>query len=204
MKQKSIWNHGVQEGMFFLLLGGALLWHGLENHSKAFIKDWSQSPYLFPVLVAVLLGVLAVSLLYQGMWAEGGAQSAVTAPGPVAAGAPGPAAGTPDPAAGTPAPAASAPGIARPCRQPVQVLAVLGMSLVYYLALAMLKIPYITFGILSWSLTVSNFEVCTLVFLAVMMLYLGVRRVRILIAVPIGTTLFLSVAFRSMLHVLLP
>lgn len=182
MRQKSFWNHTVQEGIFFLLLGGALLWHGLENHSKAFIKDWSQSPYLFPVLVAVLLGALAVSLLCQGARA-----ASVT-----------------DRAADAAASAASAPDIARPRRQTVQVLVVLAMSLGYYLALAMLKIPYITFGILSWSLTVSNFEVCTLVFLAAMMLYLGVRRARVLIAVPVGTTLFLSVAFRAMLHVLLP
>ena len=54
MKQKSIWNHAVQEGILFLLLGGALLWHGLDGYNQAFIKDWSQSPYLFPVLVAVL------------------------------------------------------------------------------------------------------------------------------------------------------
>ena len=77
-------------------------------------------------------------------------------------------------------------------------------SLIYYLALAVLRIPYITFGILSWSLTISNFEVCTFIFLVAMMLYLGVRRIPVLAAVPLGTTLFLSVAFRAMLHVLLP
>lgn len=203
MRQKSFWNHAVQEGIFFLLLGGALLWHGLESHSRAFIKDWSQSPYLFPVLVAVLLGALAVSLLCQGARAAVGAQTAVAGRG-WAAGVSDQAADAAGPAKGVSASAASAPDIARPRRQTVQVLVVLAMSLGYYLALAMLKIPYITFGILSWSLTVSNFEVCTLVFLAAMMLYLGVRRARVLIAVPVGTTLFLSVAFRAMLHVLLP
>ena len=86
----------------------------------------------------------------------------------------------------------------------IPVLVVLGMSLIYYLALAVLRIPYITFGILSWSLTISNFEVCTFIFLVAMMLYLGVRRIPVLAAVPLGTTLFLSVAFRAMLHVLLP
>lgn len=179
MKQRLIRNHAVQEGILFLLLGGALLWHGLDEQSRAFNKDWSQSPYLFPVLVAVLIGALAFSLLYQGISAVRKSADA----------------------------AAEQSGVrssAAPAKQTVQVLAVLGMSLLYYLALAVLKIPYITFGILSWSLTVSNFEVCTLLFLLALMLYLGVRKVPVLAAVPLCTTLFLSVAFRAMLHVLLP
>jgi hypothetical protein len=84
------------------------------------------------------------------------------------------------------------------------VLVLLAITLAYYLALALLKIPYITFGILSWSLTISNFEIVTVVFLIAMMLYLGVRKVPVLVLVPICTSLFLSVTFRSMLHVLLP
>lgn len=179
MKQRLIRNHAVQEGILFLLLGGALLWHGLDEQSRAFNKDWPQSPYLFPVLVAVLIGALAFSLLYQGISAV---RKSVDA-------------------------AAEQSGVrssAAPAKQTIQVLVVLGMSLLYYLALAVLKIPYITFGILSWSLTVSNFEVCTLLFLLALMLYLGVRKVPVLAAVPLCTTLFLSVAFRAMLHVLLP
>lgn len=187
MRQKSIWNHAVQEGILFLLMGGALLWHGLEGYGQAFIKDWSQSPYLFPVIVAGLLGALAVSLLYQGIKAAqcgAGTAGSSQASGEMRA--------------------AGAQGVHPLRKQTIQVLVVLGMSLVYYLALAVLKIPYITFGIFSWSLTISNFEVCTLVFLVAMMLYLGVRRAAVLVAVPLGTTLFLSVAFRAMLHVLLP
>lgn len=173
MKQKAIWNHGIQEGILFLLLGGALLWYSLDAQSSSFNKDWSQSPYLFPALVAVLVGVLSLSLLYQGVSAMGKAAA------PQSAGA-------------------------VPAKQTIPVLVVLAMSLLYYLSLAVLKIPYITFGILSWSLTVSNFEVCTLLFLVVLMLYLGVRKAAVLAAVPLCTTLFLSVAFRAMLHVLLP
>lgn len=192
MKQKSIWNHAVQEGILFLLLGGALLWHGLDGYNRAFIKDWSQSPYLFPVLVAVLMGALSFSLLYQGMKAmQGGGATAgagrrMSDDAQAIAGAGG------EKKADSPA------------KQTIPVLVVLGMSLIYYLALAVLRIPYITFGILSWSLTISNFEVCTFIFLVAMMLYLGVRRIPVLAAVPLGTTLFLSVAFRAMLHVLLP
>lgn len=173
MNQKKIWNHEIQEGCFFLLAGGALLLYGLDGHHKGFNQDWSQSPYLFPVLVAILMAILAVSLIGQGMYdAKTGS-------------------GAED---------------ARPHERKytLQVLLVLCMALLYYLSLAVLKIPYITFGILSYSLTISNFEIVTVVFLLVMMLYLGVRKVPVLVLVPVGTSLFLSVTFRAMLHVLLP
>lgn len=174
MKQKKIWNHAIQEGCFFLLAGGALLWHGLDSHHKGFNQDWSQSPYLFPVLVAVLLGILAVSLIGQGMYDAKTAEKSASS------------------------------DRADTKKYTLQVLIVLGLALLYYLSLAVLKIPYITFGILSYSLTISNFEVMTVVFLLVMMLYLGVRKIPVLVLVPIGTSLFLSVTFRAMLHVLLP
>lgn len=174
MKQKSFWNHSVQEGCFFLLLGGALLWHGLDSHHKGFNQDWSQSPYLFPVLVAFMMGILAISLMGQGLRDAQTGEEKKAAPRPDSA------------------------------RYTIQVLVVLGMALLYYLSLAVLKIPYITFGILSYSLTISNFEVMTVVFMFAMMLYLGVRKIPVLVLVPLGTSLFLSVTFRAMLHVLLP
>ena len=37
-----------------------------------------------------------------------------------------------------------------------------------------------------------------------MMIFMGVRKIPVLVFVPIGTTLFLSLAFRTFLHVLLP
>ena len=74
----------------------------------------------------------------------------------------------------------------------------------YYLALANLKIPYVTIGIFSFMYTFSTFEVVTVVFLAAMMGFMGVRKPLILTLVPLGTTLFLSIAFRTLLHVLLP
>lgn len=173
MNQKKIWNHAVQEGIFFLLAGGILLIYGLDSHHKGFNQDWSQSPYLFPVLVAVLMGILAVSLIGQGLY-EAKAEDASAKAHPDAG------------------------------KNTLQVLIVLGLALLYYLSLAVLKIPYITFGILSYSLTISNFEIVTVVFLFVMMVYLGVRKIPVLVLVPVGTSLFLSVTFRAMLHVLLP
>ena len=75
---------------------------------------------------------------------------------------------------------------------------------IYYAALAFIKIPDITIGILSFAYTFSTFEVVTVVFLIAMMIFMGVRKIPVLVFVPIGTTLFLSLAFRTFLHVLLP
>ena len=66
---------------------------------------------------------------------------------------------------------------------------------IYYAALAFIKIPYITIGILSFAYTFSTFEVeevVTVVFLIAMMIFMGVRKIPVLVFVPIGTTLFLS------------
>ena len=84
------------------------------------------------------------------------------------------------------------------------VVIALILCAIYYAALAFIKIPYITIGILSFAYTFSTFEVVTVVFLIAMMVFMGVRKIPVLVFVPIGTTLFLSLAFRTFLHVLLP
>ena len=48
--------------------------------------------------------------------------------------------------------------------------------------------------------TFSTFEVVTIVFLITMMIFMGVRKIPVLVFVPIGTTLFLSLAFRTFLR----
>ena len=78
------------------------------------------------------------------------------------------------------------------------------ICVLYYAALAFIKVPYVTIGILSFAYTFSTFEVVTIVFLIAMMTFMGVRKIPVLVFVPIGTTLFLSLAFRTFLHVLLP
>lgn len=167
MKQKYYLNHAVQEGVFFLLLGGSLLFYSLDSYSKSFNKDWTQSPSLFPVVVSVLMGLLAIIVLAGGI-REKNAQ------------------------------AAAAKGNTK------QVLIILGMSLLYYLALAVIKMPYLAVTAFSLTFTLSTFEVATCVFLLVLMLYLGVRSKPVLIAVPVGSTVFLSIMFRTLLRVLLP
>lgn len=88
--------------------------------------------------------------------------------------------------------------------QPMQVIILLGITLAYYMALSVIKMPYMGVTIFSLTLTLSTFEVVTTVFLLVMMFYLGVRSKPILICVPVCASAFLSIMFRTMLHVLLP
>ena len=88
--------------------------------------------------------------------------------------------------------------------QALQVLVLLGMSLAYYFALSALEMPYLAVTLGSMTLALSVFEVATVVFLAAMMLYLGVRNKAVLVFVPIGASAFLSIMFRTLLRVLLP
>ncbi|MCI8453411.1 MAG: hypothetical protein HFE84_02165 [Lachnospiraceae bacterium] len=89
-------------------------------------------------------------------------------------------------------------------RQTLWVVTALILCLFYYGALAALKLPRITVGILGFSFLFSTFEIVTVLFLAAMMVFMGVRKWAVLAFVPVGTTLFLSIAFRTLLHVLLP
>ena len=80
----------------------------------------------------------------------------------------------------------------------------MGMSLAYYFALSLINLPYMAVTIGSLTFALSAFEVATVVFLAAMMFYLGVRRKTVLVFVPVGASVFLSVMFRTLLRVLLP
>lgn len=67
MKKKCCMNHAVQEGILFLMVSGGLMGYSLDAYSKSYNKDWTQSPSLFPMVIAVLLGILAIVLLAQGL-----------------------------------------------------------------------------------------------------------------------------------------
>ncbi len=168
----------IVEGILFCGSGLGLLSYSLVSYRKSFNKDWAQSPYLFPLIVGAAMTGLSAWLIGEGLTK-------------------GKNAGEIEPPKGTVPQAVSGSRIGG-------VFAALLLCGIYYLALAELKIPYITIGIFSFLYTFSTFEVATIVFLAVMMAFMGVRRLRILLLVPLGTTLFLSIAFRAMLHVLLP
>lgn len=166
MMKKLKLNHDVQEGIALLLLGGFLMVHSADAHSASMLRDWAQSPGLFPAAVSLLLAALGVTILRQGLrrsaeeTGEGG--------------------------------------------RPAKAAALMGMCAAYYLALALIRMPYLGVTLFSLTLTFSVFEAATAVFLLAMMLYLGVRRVRTLALAAAGTTAFVSVMFRTLLRVLLP
>ncbi len=176
MKNKGKINHSVQEGIFFLLVGAALLGYAVTSYGKAFNKDWGQSPYLFPLMVAAAFMVLALSLIKEGMaeWKKTAEGETPGKEGRKAAG--------------------NWKGI----------VTVLVLCIIYYMAMLYVKMPYVTVGIFTFFFTFSTFEVATWIFLIAMMVYMGVRKPVILALVPLGVTLFLSIAFRTMLNVLLP
>lgn len=166
MKKKCGLNHAMQEGLLLFLLGGWLLWYSLDAYRHSYIKDWTQSPSLFPVVISCLLGLFGIIIFVQGIKER----ETETKKGGKA----------------------------------LQVAVLLGISLAYYLALSVIDLPYMALTIGSLTFALSVFELATVVFLAAMMFYLGVRSKAVLIFVPIGASAFLSVMFRTLLRVLLP
>ena len=167
----------IVEGIVFCGSGLVLLSYSLSSYAKGFNKSWAQSPYLFPLIVAIAMIGLSLWIVGEG----------VTAMKKAAA-----------------YPYDKKPEKAGKTEKRRWVVIALILCAIYYAALAFIKIPYITIGILSFAYTFSTFEVVTVVFLIAMMIFMGVRKIPVLVFVPIGTTLFLSLAFRTFLHVLLP
>ena len=166
MKKKFGLNHAMQEGLLLLLLGGWLLQYSLDAYQHSYIKDWTQSPSLFPVIISCLMGLFGVIIFTQGLKEKGETKGKA---GNV-----------------------------------LQVAVLLGMSLAYYFALSAIDLPYLALTVGSLTLALSVFEVATVVFLAAMMFYLGVRNKAVLVFVPVGASAFLSIMFRTLLRVLLP
>lgn len=164
----------IIEGILFCGSGIALLSYSLVSYGKAFNKDWGQSPYLFPMLVGLALIGLSIWLIGEGVQAMKREDKTEEK---------------------------EKWQSSEKIRWVVTALILCGF---YYMSLAWLKIPYITIGIFSFLYTFSTFEIVTVIFLAAMMAFMGVRKPAVLVFVPLGTTLFLSIAFRTMLHVLLP
>ena len=165
----------IAEGILFCGSGILLLSYSLISYAKAFNKSWSQSPYLFPVLVGAALIGLSIWIMGQGVLAMKRVGNGITLKEKTD----------------------SKGKMAR-------VLGVLVLCGLYYPVLGEVSIPRVTIGILSFSITISIFEVATVIFLIAMMWFMKVRKVAVLVLVPIGTSLFLSIAFRTCLHVMLP
>lgn len=167
----------IVEGIVFCGSGLVLLSYSLSSYAKGFNKSWAQSPYLFPLIVALAMIGLSLWIVGEGVTAMK-KEAAVPNDRKVSK--------------------------AEKTEKRRWVVIALILCVLYYAALAFVNVPYVTIGILSFAYTFSTFEVVTIVFLIAMMIFMGVRKVPVLVFVPIGTTLFLSLAFRTFLHVLLP
>jgi len=196
-----------------------LLSYSLLSYAKAFNKSWAQSPYLFPLLVAVALIGLSIWVMGEGVTemkrraaessgAAGRGETARPAGAARSSGTVQAGSGETAQTAGGAVQETQAAGAAQAAgksgeklRWVVTALIICGL---YYLALGSLHLPQVTIGILSFRYMFSTFEIVTVVFLIAMMAFMGVRKPAVLALVPLGTTLFLSIAFRTLLHVLLP
>lgn len=167
----------IVEGIVFCGSGLVLLSYSLSSYAKGFNKSWAQSPYLFPLIVALAMIGLSLWIVGEGVTAMK-KEAAVPNDRKVSK--------------------------AEKTEKRRWVVIALILCVLYYAALAFVNVPYVTIGILSFAYTFSIFEVVTIVFLIAMMIFMGVRKIPVLVFVPIGTTLFLSLAFRTFLHVLLP
>lgn len=167
----------IVEGIVFCGSGLVLLSYSLSSYAKGFNKSWAQSPYLFPLIVAIAMIGLSLWIVGEGVTAMK-KEAAVPNDRKVSK--------------------------AEKTEKRRWVVIALILCVLYYAALAFINVPYVTIGILSFAYTFSTFEVVTIVFLIAMMIFMGVRKIPVLVFVPIGTTLFLSLAFRTFLHVLLP
>jgi len=171
-KQKKL-NSNIYEGIFFMIIGISLIIYSLISYSNSFNKDWSQSPYAFPILVSIFICLLSISLLVQGF--KTSKQTEINKK------------------------------VSSTLKPNIKgVIVVISMSAIYYAALSLVSMPMFTLTIISLAISVSTFEVATILFLFALLFYLGVRNKLKLVLIPISTTIFLSIAFRTLLYVLLP
>lgn len=161
------------DGFVFLTAAICLFAYSIISYNADFNKDWAQSPYLFPLIVSIMIGFLSVSLILQTM-RQSKIQTAIEE-------------------------------VAAHKKMNLKGVAIVfAIISIYYLVLTVVKIPIVTIMIYSLAITFSIFEAATILLLVVLMWYLGVRKASILVLTPVLSTLFISIAFRTLLHVLLP
>lgn len=55
------------EGILFLIVSIILNIYSLVNHYKTPNLEWKLSPYLFPILIGIFIGILAVLLIMEDL-----------------------------------------------------------------------------------------------------------------------------------------
>ena len=113
----------IVEGIVFCGSGLVLLSYSLSSYAKGFNKSWAQSPYLFPLIVA--LAMIGLSL-----WIVGEGVTAMKK--------------------------AAVPNDKKVSKEEKTekrrwVVIALILCVLYYAALAFIKVPYVTIGILSFA-----------------------------------------------------
>ncbi|MBF4694278.1 tripartite tricarboxylate transporter TctB family protein [Fusibacter ferrireducens] len=170
----------LYEAIFFSIIGILLLIYALYENQNSFITGWSQSPYLFPIIVSGIILLLSVSLYVQSI--------AITR-------------------ADTDISVEDDIQVKTEITQKKNLKGViisLGMMLCYTLALKYITLPKLVFKISFFVLRLGTFELATFTFLLAFLRYLEVRQKKILFLVPFCTVIFLSFSFRTLLNVLLP
>ena len=59
----------IVEGIVFCGSGLVLLSYSLSSYAKGFNKSWAQSPYLFPLIVAIAMIGLSLWIVREGVTA---------------------------------------------------------------------------------------------------------------------------------------
>ena len=59
----------IVEGIVFCGSGLVLLSYSLSSYAKGFNKSWAQSPYLFPLIVAIAMIGLSLWIVGEGVTA---------------------------------------------------------------------------------------------------------------------------------------
>lgn len=65
-KKDYLHNKNIQDAVLFLMLAIALIVYSLVNHYSTVKLEWKLSPYLFPLLIAVFVTALSLSLIADG------------------------------------------------------------------------------------------------------------------------------------------
>ncbi len=66
-KNNILSNRKIQEAIFFLIISISLMIYSLKNHYSTLGLQWKISPYLFPLLIAIFIGLLSISLFIEGI-----------------------------------------------------------------------------------------------------------------------------------------
>lgn len=146
-------NKNVKEAILFFLLAVALLIYSLVNHYGSTSLKWNMSPYLFPTLISIFIGMLSISLAFEGIKEI----------------------------------KANKKNVPKANILWKNVLFTIVASIIYFILMDII-----------------SFIPATILFLVSMLLYLGERRIWLIVLISVGVTTIIYVLFGVLLHVMLP